>query len=106
MMVDEVAAHLNKETRQDPVSMIVNVEIKPDRLDEFKKAIAIDAAGSRLEPGCFRFDVLADPENPCKFTFYECYTDMDAVAFHAASPHFKVWNDFRESGGVVSVSKQ
>ena len=30
-----------------------------------------DCVGSRTEPGCLRFDVMQDKENPCKFWFYE-----------------------------------
>ena len=39
--------------------------------------------------------------NPCKFFFYEVYTDMDAVQFHREQPHFALWGDFKKSGGVV-----
>ena len=50
-----------------PISLSINIEIDPSRLDEFKKVIKIDAEGSRKEPGCLRFDVLQDPSNPCRF---------------------------------------
>jgi len=47
-------------------------------------------------------DVLRDKENPCKFYFYEVYTDSDAVNFHKEQPHFALWTNFKASGGVVS----
>ena len=28
--------------------------------------------------------------------------DAAAIDVHKATPHFKVWSDFKESGGVVS----
>ena len=31
------------------------------------------------------------------------YKDAAAVDVHKATPHFKVWSDFKESGGVVSL---
>ena len=106
-MVDSVAMNIRKEEAGClPVTLIVSVEIKPDRLADFKKAITIDAEGSRLEEGCFRFDVLQDPENECKFTFYEAYKDQTAVDFHRGTPHFKVWTDFKASGGVANQSVQ
>lgn len=75
-LVDSVVMNLRKEKSNSvPITLIVSVEIKPERLADFKKAITIDAEGSRLEDGCFRFDVLQDPENECKFTFYEAYVD-------------------------------
>ena len=71
-MVDEVAKHLDS-GKGVPVTLLVYVEVKNDRVDDFLRAMAINAGGSRLEEGCYRFDVLRDPGNPCKFTFYEAY---------------------------------
>ena len=85
-----------------PVAIVVEVEIKPDRMDDFLKAITIDVQGSRQEEGCLRFDLLRDNSNPNKFFFYEVYVDAAAVDVHKATPHFKAWSDFKESGGVVS----
>jgi autoinducer 2-degrading protein len=85
-----------------PVCLVVAVEIKEDRLDEFLKVIEADAVGSRGEPGCLRFDVLRSLDSPTQFTFIEYYKDDDAVAFHKAQPHFALWTDFKSTGGVVS----
>lgn len=38
-----------------PVSIVVECEIKADRMDDFLDVIEKDAVGSRLEPGCLRF---------------------------------------------------
>jgi len=103
-MVDSVAHNMKKASSADPVTLLVSVEINPDRLSEFKKVIAIDAEGSRLEDGCFRFDVLQDPEDSHKFTFYEAYVNSEAVDFHRNTPHFKQWAAFKENGGVKSVA--
>ena len=77
------------------VSVLVNVEVKPERLDEFLDVMRKDAEGSRTEPGCLRFDVLQDQENPCKFVFYEGYKNAEAAAEHRDYPHFKLWTDFK-----------
>ena len=98
MMVDEVAKNL--EGTEVPVTLIVSIEVKEDRLDEFIKVITKDAEGSRLEEGCYRFDVNRDPENPCKFTLYEAYKNAVAVEFHKETPHFKAFIDFEQSGGT------
>ena len=84
------------------LTVLVNVEVKPDRLDDFMKAIQSNAVGSRNEEQCFRFDILRNEEDPNKFTFYEVYKDREAQAAHRASSHFKVWNDFVETEGLVS----
>ena len=46
--------------------------------------------------------MIQNQENPCKFFFYEMYVDLDAVKFHKEQPHFALWTNFKESGGVVS----
>ena len=38
-----------------PIAIMVDAEIKPDRLDEFLDLIEKDAVGSRAEQGCIRF---------------------------------------------------
>ena len=32
------------------------------------------------------------------------YTSLEAVDTHKAMPHFKLWSDFKASGGCTSVS--
>ena len=86
-----------------PLTMLVNLEIKPDRLIDFMTAINHNAQGSRQEPQCLRFDLLRNAKDPCKFTLLEAYTSFQAHARHRTTAHFKVWNDFRESGGVESM---
>jgi quinol monooxygenase YgiN len=38
-----------------PFAIIVEAEIKPDRMDEFMTMIKNNAENSRKEPGCIRF---------------------------------------------------
>lgn len=87
------------------VSLVVHVEINPDRIEEFLKVIEEDAIGSvQREEGCLRFEVLKDESAENKFVFLEGYIDEAAFAAHRETPHFKAWSDFKESGGVISVS--
>ena len=90
-------------THPKAIGIVVDAEIDPARVDEFLEVMEADAKGSRDEPGCLRFDVLRASEN--RFFFYEVYVDADAVDVHKAQPHFKLWSDFKASGGVIkSVS--
>lgn len=92
-----------------PKALVVTVEIRDGRIEEFLKVIKEDAVGSREREngGCLRFDVLRDASAPNKFIFYEVYKDTAAIDFHKATPHFALWSKFKESGGVISqhVSK-
>lgn len=92
--------------RAFPVALIVNVEIKKDRVNDFLKVIEQDAIGSREREngGCLRFDVHRDQTDESKFIFYEVYKDDAAIEYHKTTDHFKLWTQFKESGGVVSVS--
>lgn len=92
----------NSAEAQSKSAVLVTVEIKPDRIDDFLKALQEDVKGSREEAGCLRFDLLRDRDDPNKFSFYEVYTDDEAAGFHKTTSHYKAWADFKASGGVVS----
>jgi autoinducer 2-degrading protein len=87
----------------EAITVVVKVTIKEDRLEEFLQVMMVDVEGSRQEPGCLRFDLLRASSN--KFFFYEAYINKDAVDFHKTQPHYKVWEAFKESGGVISAEK-
>jgi (4S)-4-hydroxy-5-phosphonooxypentane-2,3-dione isomerase len=70
----------------------VKVRIKPALRQRFLDAIEVDALGSeRDEPGCFRFNVLQDAEDPNLYYFYEVYTGPAALEAHRETPHYAVW---------------
>jgi autoinducer 2-degrading protein len=70
----------------------VKVRIKPALRQRFLEAIEVDALGSeRDEPGCLRFNVLQDEQDPDVYYFYEVYTDAAALEAHRATPHYAVW---------------
>jgi quinol monooxygenase YgiN len=94
-----------------PVSVIVQAEIDPSRMDEFLPMIKNNGENSRKEPGCIRFgkylsdvqwylaislfiashfqkDVLRAQDNPNKFWFYEVYENTADVDFHKTQAHY------------------
>mmetsp|Transcript_43551 Transcript_43551/g.81837 ORF Transcript_43551/g.81837 Transcript_43551/m.81837 type:complete len:224 (+) Transcript_43551:58-729(+) len=88
-------------------AVLVTVDIKSDRVEDFLKAMEDDVTKSRdkaLDPGCLRFDLLRDRESPNKFIFYEAYTNDEQAAFHKTTSHYKSWADFKASGGVENQS--
>eukprot|EP01082_Thalassiosira_pseudonana_P015594 g13719.t1 g13719 contig9:262404-263035(+) len=98
---------LQATTNNMPICIVVEAEIKEDRMDDFLSMIEKNAVGSREEPGCIRFDVLQSEDSPNKFFFYEVYENADAIAHHKLQPHYLAWGEFKESGGTVSsVSKK
>lgn len=97
---------VSKVSMSHPVSLLVTVEVDPNRLKEFRDVIAEDASDSLKNEngGCIRFDVLelSSPSNN-KFLFYEVYKNAAALEFHKTTPHFAKWDAFRQSGGVSKV---
>lgn len=74
------------------IAIWVKVKVKVDRRGDFLKAIEVDALGSeRDEPGCARFNVLQDQQDPNTYYFYEVYKDEAALEAHRAAPHYAVW---------------
>ena len=74
------------------ISIFVTIRIKPGFSTQFAEASLGDAQGSvRDEPGCFRFDILKNTEEPNLFHLYEVYEDEAALDAHRNAPHYKKW---------------
>jgi autoinducer 2-degrading protein len=74
-------------------TVIVTIDVRPDRIGEFLDGIAANARASlRDEPGCLRFDVHRLNEDPNRFLLHEIYTDEQAFyEAHRAAPHYADW---------------
>ncbi len=76
------------------IALVVTIKIKPDHKEAFMASMLDDARGSNNdEPGCLRFDVLQDNENPNMIHLYEVYTDEAAVEAHRQAPHYTKWRE-------------
>jgi autoinducer 2-degrading protein len=74
------------------IALVVSLRVKPDQRDRFLSAAEDDSiCSTRDEPGCLRFDVIADDDDPNHFCFYEVYRDEAAVAAHQQAPHYARW---------------
>ncbi|CAI8780817.1 MULTISPECIES: (4S)-4-hydroxy-5-phosphonooxypentane-2,3-dione isomerase [Kosakonia] len=67
---------------------LVEINIKPDRVEEFLAVFRANHEGAIREPGNLRFDVLQDPKVKTRFFIYEAYQDDAAVQAHKATPHY------------------
>ena len=82
--------------------IIATLRIKPDDRDAFLEAIAEDARGSvHDEPGCLRFDVLQDQEDPNRIHLYEAYRDDAAIETHRQAPHYLKWRAAVDRHGFI-----
>jgi quinol monooxygenase YgiN len=68
--------------------------MQPEHRAAFLESMLDDARGSvNDEPGCFRFDVLQDDQDPNTIYLYEVYRDRAAFDAHCQAPHFIRWRD-------------
>ena len=74
--------------------IIAPLIIKEEFTDRFIEEITADAMGSmKNEPGCLRFDVIRDGDDPNRIWLYEVYVDEAAFQAHMETPHFIRWRD-------------
>ena len=75
---------------------VIDVEFIVDAADaaEFSSRVQKHAENSRREPGCLRFDVAQDEEQPGRFLIWEIYQDKVAFEAHTQQPYL---NDFRDA---------
>ena len=68
----------------------VTLQVQPEHAAEFMEVARYDAVHSvQDEPGCLRFDVIQDNDDPNRFYFYEIYRDEAAFEAHRQTAHFK-----------------
>ncbi|NCG35037.1 MAG: hypothetical protein GWO78_03460 [Dehalococcoidales bacterium] len=68
--------------------------VKNENVDEFIKSITLDSIGStNEEPGCLRFDVYQNVNDPTELYLYEVYVNADAFEYHKSTPHIKKWKE-------------
>lgn len=72
----------------------VAFKIKADHLDDFLKEMVTNASAAvRDEPGCVRFDVLQNRDDPTRVYLYEVYKDDAALEAHRQAPHYLKWRE-------------
>ena len=73
--------------------VLVLVTVKPELLAEFEQALLHNARESvKRDPGCLRFDVSQQQDDPTRWVLYEMYDSPDAHATHRRSPHFLAYD--------------
>ncbi len=71
----------------------VHVRVKPESVEEFRKATLENARSSIQEPGIARFDVVEQQDDATRFVLIEVYRTPEAVTAHRATAHYAKWRD-------------
>jgi len=89
------------------LALWVKVRVKPEERERFLNAIEVDALGSENdEPGCLRFNVLQDQQDPNSYYFFEVYRDEAALEAHRSAPHYAVWRNAADTlDGPVEATR-
>mgnify|MGYP001355066755 CR=1 FL=1 len=76
------------------IALVVTIKIKLGHKEAFMSSILHNArCTDNDEPGCLRFDVLQDNEDPNKIHCYVVYTDQAAMDAHRQAPHYTKWRE-------------
>jgi autoinducer 2-degrading protein len=69
--------------------VMILLRVKPELLDDFERVLLHNARESvAKDPGCLRFDVSQDVDDPTRWMLQEVYDRPEAHAVHRQSPHF------------------
>ncbi len=71
----------------------VEVNVRPESIDAFRRASIENARNSGKEPGIARFDVLQDASEPSRFLLIEVYRTAEDPARHRETAHYQLWRD-------------
>ena len=73
--------------------VLVLVTVKAELLAEFEAALLHNARESVSgDPGCLRFDVSQQVDDPHRWVLHEVYTGPDAHAAHRRAAHFLAYD--------------
>jgi quinol monooxygenase YgiN len=72
--------------------VVVLCRVHQVHLEAFIEASLDDARHSVAdEPGCLRFDIVQDDDDPTTIRLYEVYRDRAAFDHHRTTPHLHRW---------------
>jgi quinol monooxygenase YgiN len=77
--------------------LIVDVKVKKDRIEDFKKIILENALASSKEPGITGFDVVQSEEDGSHFILIEAYKSKEAHLAHRETAHYLKFRDQAEA---------
>lgn len=85
------------------ISLLITVEVAPDRVDDFVRFITEEAEDARTkEPGCRRFEISRSLDKANVFTLAEAYDDLAALEAHRLTPHFLLFRERADGGMILS----
>ena len=74
------------------IGVLLTHKVKPEHLQDFVETYRRFAQTSRdVEPGCVRYDVMQDTEEPTTIYAHAVFRDEEGRQAHYDSPHAATW---------------
>ena len=70
-----------------PIHVIARHRARPDTVDEVRQILLSLIEPSRAEPGCLKYELLQNADDPADFTFVETFASDGALKVHASAPY-------------------
>ena len=83
----------------------VQVRVKPESVEAFRRVTIDNARSSLREPGVVRFDVVQRSDDPTRFVLVEVYRTRDDPLNHRETAHYAAWREAAERMMVEPRSK-
>ena len=84
-----------------PVTIQVDITIRPDMVSEFTELIHKDRETALKSECIFSFDIMTDSSEPNKFTLLETVSSKNALLQHMKTSHYR-WSEFMKTGAVLA----
>lgn len=73
------------------ITIIVNVDVNLNSVQDFIEASKRVQIGSLKEDGCLKYHIFQNMFDSTKFTFLEEFKDEEAINIHKTTKHFQEW---------------
>lgn len=87
------------------IAQLIRFDIDPLLLDEALTLLRPNAALSRKDEGCVRFDLGIASEEPGVVVLWEVYADQAALDRHYGSAHFLAWRAWMSAQDAERVRR-
>jgi autoinducer 2-degrading protein len=87
-------------------TVLGTIRVKPDHLAEFVDEVRIHAEKSVREPGCLRFDVLQDADDPLTICLYEVFNSEADLDTHRRQDYYRRWMDLSRAWREASAGSR
>jgi (4S)-4-hydroxy-5-phosphonooxypentane-2,3-dione isomerase len=84
-------------------TVILFTKVRPQHIDDYIVNMRVCAEATNKEPGCIRYEVMQDADDPTMMCLFQVFQDQAAYQVHQDAKHHRVWiemsGEWREPSG-------